>query len=90
MNFYNAVIADVCLPDTVDLFAAADNLLATSTEQRVSALTVKDVAELLNCSQGMVYLLARQKRIPALKIGSMLRFDPGTIAEWIRTKTTVV
>jgi excisionase family DNA binding protein len=53
-------------------------------------MTVSDVAELLNCSPGMVYLLARQNRIPALKIGSMLRFDPGTIAEWIRTKTTVV
>jgi excisionase family DNA binding protein len=64
--------------------------LASLAKGHIGATKVAEVATLLSCSAGIVYLTARQQRIPAIKFGSMLRFDLGTIAEWIRSKTTVI
>jgi excisionase family DNA binding protein len=60
--------------------------LADSLERRASALTVSDVAELLNVSERQVYKLAAQNRIPSFKIGGSVRFDPSAFAAWLRRK----
>ena len=61
--------------DLVDLLA-----------QRATALTVADVASLLNISERQVYKLAADGRIPCFKIGNSIRFDPATFAAWLQKK----
>ena len=46
---------------------------------RRSALTVKELAELLSLSQREIYKLAATNQIPHFKIGSSVRFEPSTI-----------
>jgi excisionase family DNA binding protein len=60
--------------------------LADSLDGRTKALTVSDVAELLNISERQVYKLAAENRIPSFKIGGSVRFDPAEIAAWLRQK----
>jgi excisionase family DNA binding protein len=47
-------------------------------------LTVKEVAELINCKPSTVYAWAKCGEIPCYKIGGLLRFDQMEIEEWIR------
>ena len=44
---------------------------------------VKDVAEFLDCSQGHVYNLASDEKIPKVKKGKFLYFIPNEILNWI-------
>jgi len=60
--------------------------LADSLEKRATALTVADVASLLNISERQVYKLAADGRIPCFKIGNSIRFDPAAFAAWLRKK----
>ena len=60
--------------------------LADSLQQRATALTVSDVASLLNISERQVYKLAADGRIPCFKIGNSVRFDPAAFAAWLRQK----
>jgi len=60
--------------------------LADSLDRRTTALTVSDVAELLNISERQVYKLAAENRIPSFKIGGSVRFDPAAFAVWLRQK----
>ena len=64
--------------------------LAESLAHRATALTVSDVASLLNISERQVYKLAAEGRIPCFKIGNSVRFDPATIAAWLRQKIAPV
>lgn len=60
--------------------------LADALDRKTSALTVSDVAELLNISERQVYKLAAEHRIPCFKIGGSIRFDPLAVASWLRQK----
>ena len=60
--------------------------LADSLSHRATALTVSDVASLLNISERQVYKLAADGRIPSFKIGNSIRFDPAAFAAWLRQK----
>lgn len=56
-----------------------------------SLLTVKDVAQLLQCSTYQVYRLTGQKRIPFMKIaGGAIRFNPDEIEAWLNEQRVVV
>ena len=63
--------------------------LADSLEKRTTALTVSEVATLLSISERQVYKLAAQNRIPSFKVGGSARFDPSTVAHWIRQRMVV-
>ncbi|MFI5109736.1 MAG: helix-turn-helix domain-containing protein [Terriglobales bacterium] len=56
----------------------------------MTALTVGDVAELLNISERQVYKLAASNRIPSFKIGGSVRFDPSAFAGWLRQRMVPV
>ena len=60
--------------------------LADCLEGRTTALTVSDVAELLNISERQVYKLAAEKSIPCFKVGASVRFDPSSFAAWLRQR----
>lgn len=49
-------------------------------------LTSKEVAELLNISDYTIKRFAREKRIPARKIGRQWRFSKQEIEEWFKSE----
>jgi excisionase family DNA binding protein len=51
-------------------------------------MTAAEVAEWARISRWSVYRLAEIGRIPHMKIGSSLRFDPVAIQAWIADRTT--
>jgi excisionase family DNA binding protein len=55
-------------------------------ESRTQALTVAELAEILQMSKSAVYEQAAAGRIPSFKIGSARRFDPKLIADMLRKK----
>lgn len=52
-----------------------------------SLITVKDVADYLKLKEQTVYLLARQHKIPSLKVGGSLRFKKSQIDSWLSSRT---
>jgi len=50
-----------------------------------SLLTVRDVAEILRVSISLIYKLAEANRLPHLKIGGLLRFDPDELCRYVAT-----
>jgi excisionase family DNA binding protein len=58
--------------------------LADFLEKRTTALTVSDAAEVLNISVRQVYSLVASNKIPHIKIGGSIRFDPSEFATWVR------
>lgn len=49
-------------------------------------MTVEDVASYLKVAVQSVYRWASQEKIPHLKVGGSLRFDPNEIQEWLNKK----
>jgi excisionase family DNA binding protein len=60
--------------------------LADSLDERATALTVVEVAALLNVSERQVYKLAAENEIPSFRIGGSVRFNPSVFADWLREK----
>ena len=48
-----------------------------------SLLTIDQIAEQLNVSVRHVRRLVAEKRVPYLKVGKFVRFDPAEISEWL-------
>ncbi|MCP3936794.1 MAG: helix-turn-helix domain-containing protein [Actinomycetia bacterium] len=46
-------------------------------------LTVPEVADLMAVGTAYVYRLVSERRIPYLKLGHHVRFDPSELAEWL-------
>jgi excisionase family DNA binding protein len=46
-------------------------------------ITVKEAAEYLRVSKELVYILARDKEFPAIKIKGSVRIDAGLLEKWI-------
>jgi excisionase family DNA binding protein len=58
--------------------------LADQIENTGHALTANELAELLSVSRITVFKQAAAGRIPSFKIGTCVRFDPHSVAEWLR------
>jgi excisionase family DNA binding protein len=50
-------------------------------------MTAQEVAELLRVPRSTVYELARNRRIPFLKVGRRTLFAQQTLLDWIATQT---
>lgn len=50
------------------------------------ALTAQELAELLNVSDITLFKHCKSGRIPCFHIGTAVRFDPVSVARWLRTK----
>jgi excisionase family DNA binding protein len=57
--------------------------------QRRSLMSVKDLAQALGVNPYTIYRLAKRSRIPVIRIGYTLRFDPQMIANWLELKSVV-
>jgi excisionase family DNA binding protein len=53
-------------------------------EQTGRAITAKELAHYLSLPKVTVYKHARAGKIPCFRIGTVVRFDPHTIAAWLR------
>ena len=51
-------------------------------------LTVKDVAETLQCSLQHIYNLVWRGEIPYVKVGGLLRFQKERLIEWLQERST--
>jgi excisionase family DNA binding protein len=60
--------------------------LAERIEQMEGALTANQMAKVLNVSEITIYKQAKAGRIPSFRVGACVRFDPKTVAKWLRTQ----
>ena len=74
---------------SISASAAPENALVSMVQSYGSAITVAQLAKILQCSKRQVYALIEQKRLPALRVGTMLRLDPGAVADWIKGRMTI-
>lgn len=44
------------------------------------------LAKELNVSESWIYFQVAQKKIPCVRLGRSIRFDPGEIHKWLETK----
>jgi excisionase family DNA binding protein len=58
--------------------------MAAEIAERKTALTAAEVATLLACSYPHVCKMAKRGRIPSLRIGGMVRFDPVALSNWLQ------
>ena len=58
--------------------------LAAVVEQRPGLLTVQDLVALTGFGKTAIYDMVDAGRIPYLRFGSSIRFDPIAIAAWLR------
>ena len=59
-------------------------LLADRIERIGRALTANELAEILTVSRITIFKQAKAGRIPSFRIGTCVRFDPRSIAQWLR------
>jgi excisionase family DNA binding protein len=57
----------------------------TTTEENL--WKASDVAAFLNVSESWVYQNAANGRLPSVKFGGNLRFEPRAIREWLRANS---
>ena len=60
-----------------------DERLPARAIRRPKLLTLKQVADQLSVNERHVRRLVAERRIPYVKWGHLLRFDPDEIAEWL-------
>lgn len=60
--------------------------LASLVRRRRTAWTAEELAEVLSLSRKHIYKMAKKGRIPSLRIGGAIRFDPHTTAAWLESK----
>ncbi len=58
----------------------------TSSQEGASEalLTAREVAALFKASESLIYKLQREGRLPAVRIGWLLRFHPDTVRAFMR------
>lgn len=61
--------------------------LASEIERLPGLLTASELAPRIGISKTTIYDMVTRKRIPYLRIGMMIRFDPHAIAAWLRRST---
>ena len=62
--------------------------LASIVEKKKGAWTAEQLASLLECSNQQIYNMVQKGKLPAYRIGSLIRFDPKTTATWLRQRLT--
>ena len=60
--------------------------LAEQIERTGRALTAEDLARMLSVSKVAIYKYAAEGKIPSFRIGTSLRFDPHSVAAWLRAR----
>ena len=64
-------------------FGSSQSSVEVTSVDRSNLLDIPTVARVLGTSVRHVRRLVLEKRIPYMKIGGLIRFDPSDIREWI-------
>ena len=51
------------------------------------ALTIEQLAALLQCSKKALYKMVQRGTLPSFRVGSMVRLDPEMTAQWLRSRS---
>jgi excisionase family DNA binding protein len=71
---------------TSPTFSSTEPLsLADRIERIDRALTADELAEILTVSRITIFKQAKAGRIPSFRIGTCVRFDPRSVAQWLRS-----
>lgn len=54
-------------------------------ERIEGAMTAEKLAELMGVSKVTVFKMAKAGRIPSFRVGTYVRFDPRSVAKWLRS-----
>jgi excisionase family DNA binding protein len=60
--------------------------IASLIEQHRGGMTVKCLSEITGIASPTLYAMARDNRIPAVKVSTRVIFDPAKVAAWWRSK----
>jgi len=69
---------------------SGSNVASHSPEDALSFVRIEDVAFRLGVSVRHIRRLVAGRRIPYIKIGRLLRFDPQELAAWLATARVAV
>ena len=58
--------------------------LALILERKTGAMTASELAPYIGFGRTAIYEMAAAGRIPHIRIGSSIRFDPYVVAQWWR------
>jgi excisionase family DNA binding protein len=72
----------------VEMPAPGGKTIAEQIAEKRSALSLQEFAQLVGISYRTVFDMASDGRLPVMRIGSSLRLDPKTTAEWVRERTS--
>ena len=64
--------------------SAEPSSLADRIERIGRALTADELAEILTVSKVTIFKQAKSGRIPSFRIGTCVRFDHRSVAQWLR------
>lgn len=62
--------------------------LIDEVESQEGAITIDWLASKLNVSPKLLYKMASRGSLPAFRVGSLVRLDPKTTADWLRQRMT--
>ena len=55
--------------------------------ERTAPLNVRDLAELLDVTEPTIQRWVRRHQVPAIRVGDVIRFDPGILADWVELQS---
>lgn len=65
-------------------------LSATTAERLPQLLDAPSLASLLNTTERHLRRLVAERRIPFVRVGRFIRFDPAAVGRWLEDRTTTV
>lgn len=63
-----------------------DNSMVAEIRSKKKPLTVKQLADIIPFSIFTIYQWAKENKIPNMRIGSKVLFDPQQTAEWLKER----
>ncbi|MCU1219840.1 MAG: DNA-binding protein, partial [Candidatus Angelobacter sp.] len=67
-----------------DIMPTSENSIANQIEHTGHAVTAEELADILSVPRITTFKQAKAGRIPSFRIGTCVRFDPKTTADWLR------
>jgi excisionase family DNA binding protein len=61
--------------------------ILSKLRDRTEPLNVAELAKLLDVTAATVQRWVRRYQVPAIRIGDVIRFDPGMLADWIELQS---
>ena len=60
--------------------------IVKALRKKAEPVNVAEIAKLFSVTAGTVQRWVRLRQIPCIRIGDTIRFDPGTLADWLEAQ----